>query len=85
MSLTAIVSSNAPADSLSLLSTQGVGIGGIFVTALLAYLLAYLNVVEASERNRQGLRSLLVAAIVPLALVFAGIVTFESLTIIGLL
>lgn len=85
MSLTAIVSSNAPADSLSLLSSQGVGIGGIFVTALLAYLLAYLNVVEASERNRQGLRSLLVAAIVPLALVFAGIVTFESLTIIGLL
>lgn len=85
MSLTAIVSSNAPADSLSLLSSQGVGIGGIFVTALLAYLLAYLNVVEASERNRRGLRSLLVAAIVPLALVFAGIVTFESLTIIGLL
>ena len=73
------------ASSLSVLARLGVGVGGIFVTALLAYLLAYLQVLGASRRDRRRLRTLLVAVSVPLAFAFAGIVAFESLRIIGLL
>lgn len=72
-------------DEFSLLFSPIGAVGGIFVTGLLTYLLAYLNVVEASERNRQALRSLLVSAIIPLAFVFAGIILIESLTVIGIL
>lgn len=86
MGLTAAVTSGTPsASSLSLISTVGVGAGGIFVTALLVYLLAYLNVVEASERNRQHLQSLLVVASIPLAFVFVSVVAFKTLTILGYL
>lgn len=86
MGLTAVVASDAPSVSeLSLLSIQGVGAGGIFVTALLVFLLAYLNVVEASARARRHIRSLLVTVIVPLWLVFACIIAFEALVIIGFL
>jgi hypothetical protein len=77
-------SSASSASALSLFTGVGVGAGGIFVTVLLTYLLAYLNVVEASERSRRQLQSLLVLASVPLMFVFAGIVLFESLTVIGL-
>ena len=86
MGLTAVVSSNAQASgTLSLLSSLGVGLGGILVTALLIYLLGYLNVVEASVVSRRQLRSLLVVAVIPLAIVFAAIILFQSLAIIGFL
>jgi hypothetical protein len=81
-----IASSSAPtANSLSVFAGVGVGVGGILVTGVLLYLLAYLNVVEATEHTRQQLRSLLVAASVPLMFVFGAIIVFESLTVIGLL
>ena len=86
MGLTAVVNTGtSSASSLSVLARLGVGVGGIFVTALLAYLLAYLQVLGASRRDRRRLRTLLVAVSVPLAFAFAGIVAFESLRIIGLL
>lgn len=86
MGLTAAVGSNAPSvGSLSLYSAIGIGIGGIFVTALVAYLLAYLEVVKASEREMRRLRVLLVATSVPLEFVFIGIITFQSLSVLGYL
>lgn len=81
-----IASSSAlSAGSLSVLAAVGVGAGGILVVVLLAYLLAYLNVVEASDRDYRQLRSLLVVASVPLLFVFGAVITFESLTVLGLL
>lgn len=85
MGLTSVVSSASSASSLSLLSGLGVGAAGIFVTVALVYLLAYLNIVEASERNRKHLRSLLVVVSVPLTFAFAGMILYESLSIIGFL
>lgn len=86
MGLTIVVSPNASsASTLPMLSGLGVGEGGIFATAVLIYLLAYLNVVEASERDRSRLRSLLVSVSFPLLLAFIGIVVFESLIATGFL
>jgi len=86
MGLTAVGSSVASSTtSLSLLSAPGVGAGGIFLTAVLVYLLAYLNVIEAGGPEQRQLRAFLITASLPLVVVFAGIVAFESLTIIGIL
>ena len=84
--LTVAVSSTRSSGSTpALLSGLDVGVAGIFVTAILIYLLAYLNVVQNSERDRSSLRSLLVAASVPLSVAFAGILIYESLVVIGFL
>jgi len=86
MGLTAVVSpSGSSGGALSLLSALGVGAGSVFVIAILVYLLAYLNVIEASERNRQRLRWLLVSVSIPLVFAFAGVVLFESLDTLGYL
>jgi len=86
MGLTAVVSpSGSSGGPLSLLSALGVGAGSVFVIAILVYLLAYLNVIEASERNRQRLRWLLVSVSIPLVFAFAGVVLFESLDTLGYL
>lgn len=86
MGLTIVVSPDASsASALPMLSELGVGEGGIFATAILIYLLAYLNVVEASEHDHSRLRSLLVAVSFPLLLAFIGIVAFESLIATGFL
>jgi len=69
----------------SLFSDLGVGGAGIFVTVILAYLLAYLNVVENSTCNRPDLRSLLITSIIPLLFAFAGIIVYESFLTVGLL
>lgn len=69
----------------TLLSDLGVGVASIFVTAILIYILAYLNIVENSERKRDQLRSLLLTASIPLSFTFAGILMYESLIVIGFL
>ena len=84
--MTVVVSpGTSPESTLSLLSSLGVGPGSIYVTAVVVYLLAYLNIVEASEQYRQRLRSFLVSTSIPLVFAFIGIVIFESLTVIGYL
>lgn len=82
---TIAVTNPSTAEPLSLLLDVGYGVGGIFITVLLVYLLAYLNIVEASERSRVRIRSLLISVSLPLAVVFTGIITFASLSIIGVL
>lgn len=92
MGLTAIVSSAASSASsagagvsasvTSLLSPVGLGVGGIFVAAALIYLLAYLDLVDAVEEDMAAIRRVLLAAIIPLIVVFAGIVTYHTLQLV---
>ena len=56
--------------------------GGLLTAVSLIFLLAYLDLYVASEDENLLLRRLLQAAILPLLLTFAGIVLFESLTIV---
>jgi hypothetical protein len=81
----AVSSTGSSASAPTLLSTLGVGVAGIFVTGILIYFLAYLNVVENSERDRPSLHLLLIATSVPLLFSFAGILIYESLVVIGFL
>lgn len=86
MGATVAVSSKLTSTGVpTLLSDPGIGVASIFVTALLVYVLAYLNVVENSERDRRSVQSLLVAVSIPLFSAFAGILAYESLVVIGLL
>lgn len=83
MGLTAIVSSSSAsagsASATSLMSAVGLGVGGVFVAAALIVLLAYLDLVDASERLSEHSRTMLVATILPLGLTFSAIVLFQSL------
>lgn len=90
MGLTAIVSSSASsasagagvtASATSMLAPVGAGVGGVFVVAALIYLLAYLDLTDAVQVE-PSVRRALVAAVVPLFIVFAGIVTFQTLAIL---
>lgn len=72
------------AGVLPLNSEPGVGAGAIFATGLVIYLSAYLNIVEVGGIERQGLRRLLLVALVPLVATFLGILLFETLAVIGL-
>lgn len=91
MGLTAIVSTVASAASssasagagvVSMTTTVGTGIGGIFVAASLIYLLAYLDLFDASGETDPEVRRTIVATILPLLIVFAGIVTFQTLQLL---
>lgn len=90
MGLTAIVSSSASSASsagvsasvTSLLSPVGVGVGGIFVAGALVLLLAYLNLLDASERSLDGVRRTVLTAVVPLLVTFAGVVLFRTMQIL---
>lgn len=56
---------------------------GIYVTAALAFLLAYLTVARASEREFTELRLLLVMASIPLLFTFVSTLILESLETLG--
>ena len=77
MTFTTIVySDTTPEDVVSYL---GGDTAGILVTALLAYLLAYLTVVKASKREFREIRLLLVITSIPLLFTFGSILVIESL------
>lgn len=90
MGLTAIISSAASssaagagvtASATSMLAPVGAGVGGIFVAAALIYLLAYLDLLDAVE-GRTPSRGAVVATVIPLFVVFAGIVAFQTLALL---
>lgn len=66
----------------SLTTATGVGVGGVFVAVALVLLLAYLNILDASERDVDQYRTLTMAAAVPLFLTFSGIVAFEAIAVL---
>lgn len=67
----------------SLFVSVGLGIGGIFVAAVLVFLLAYLDLLDAADPESSAVRRTLIATVVPLFLTFAGVVVFESLSVLG--
>ena len=83
MSLTAAVpSAGGPSGVLAAspsLATLSAGLGGILIAGSLIILLAYLNVIDASEIENQTVRTLLVALIPPVGAVFGAILLFRSL------
>lgn len=90
MGLTAIISSAASSSSAgagvsasvtSMLSPVGAGIGGIFVAAALIYLLAYLDLLDAVDSDTR-IRGALIATIIPLFIVFMGIVGYRTLALL---
>lgn len=56
----------------------GLGIGGVFVTVAVILLLAYFDVLNAMDDADESIRTTLVASIVPLAIVFLGVVAFRT-------
>lgn len=89
MGVTAVVSSAGSTSSagvsvsaISLLSPIGPGIGGVFVAGMLLYLLVYLDLVGVAPIESVDVRSTLLAIIVPLLIVFCGIVAFRTLALI---
>lgn len=81
MGLTAIVS-NAPSSEVSLLSRVGVGVGSLFVSVALIFLLGYLDLFDAAGWESDQHRRTLVATIIPLAVVFAAIVFFQAFQVL---
>ena len=84
MGLAAVVSSTSDGASAAITPTVSVGLatGGVFVAATLVVVLGYLNLLEASDLENEGLHRLLIATAVPLILTFVVIVLYESSTII---
>lgn len=72
----------SPVDMIPSTVPLGEHGGGLFAAVALIFLLAYLDLYIASDDENLLLRRLLQAAIIPLLATFAGIVLFESLTII---
>jgi hypothetical protein len=66
----------------SMTSAIGLGVGSLFVSVTLIYLLAYFNIVDAADIKFGPIRRFVGAVIVPLSFVFAGIVLFQALEII---
>lgn len=70
------------ASATSLFTAVGVGAGGVLVAVGLIFVLAYLNVLNASERDVERLRVLCVAVAIPLSVTFGAIVIFETLAVL---
>lgn len=70
---------SASTSVVSLTVPVGLGIGGVFVTAAVILLLAYFDVFTATEDADESIRSTLIASVVPLALVFVGVVVFRTI------
>lgn len=73
---------SASTSVASLTSPVGLGIGGVFVAAALIVLLAYFDVVDATEEADTSVRTTVVAAFVPLVIAFVGVVAFHTLAIL---
>lgn len=74
--------SSAGASVASLFSPVGLSAGSVFVAIVLIFTLGYLDLLSASERDRSGFRQTLIAISVPLGITFAGIVLYQSLTVL---
>ena len=89
MSSSIIVSaSSSAAGGVELQAAVGLGVGGIFVAVSLVYLFGYLDLlsaVEMEESRARGLRSMLIAVIVPLSITFGSILLIQAGRVVGYL
>ena len=81
-SIAGVSGSGAGVSATSLLTPVGLGVGGIFVAGTLVLLLAYLDILDTSERDDRDVRIILLAGASPLSITFAAIVVFESIRIL---
>jgi hypothetical protein len=70
-----------PVAALPIVSPLDAGLGGLFASIGLVYLLGYLNLLDAADAS-ETLERTLIALLLPLFLVFAGIVVDRSLAIL---
>lgn len=71
--------SSAQESAISLFASVGPGVGGVFVVAALLVVLAFYDVLDATGAGDDTLRTMLVAAIVPLTVTFVGTVLVKVL------
>lgn len=81
MGLTAIVSGSSA--GIPSISVVGMGVGSLFASVGLVFLLGYLDLYDAAERDDERQRRTIVAAILPLVVVFAAIVLFQALRVLN--
>lgn len=75
-------SSSASVSAIYLVSSVGVGLGGIFVAGALVYLFSYFDLLEQGETDTHDLQRTVLATIIPLTVVFAGILLFKTTQLI---
>lgn len=68
---------------LPVTATVGTSVGSVIATLALIYVLAYLDLFEAADHDVEGVRETLIAAIIPLTLVFVTIVLFNVVGIVA--
>ena len=69
---------------LSLHSSVGLGVGGLFVAIALVVALAYFDLLQGADADRE-IRQHVLGSIVPLLFVFLSIVIYESARITDLI
>lgn len=68
----------------SLFISVGIGTGAVIVAGLLIFIIAYLDLVDASTPKATSTKQTLVATAVPLGITFATIVFFKGTQAVGL-
>lgn len=71
-------------STISLYSSVGPGVGGLFVSIALVAALAYFDLLQGAEAD-VGIQRYVLSAIIPLLLTFTTIVLFESARITDLI
>ena len=80
MGLTAIVSGSS--SDISMVVPVGMGIGSLFASVALAFLLGYLDLFDAASREDKSQKMTLVATILPLTVTFAAIVLYQAMQVL---
>lgn len=80
MGLTAIVSGSS--SGISMVVPIGMGIGSLFASVALAFLLGYLDLFDAASREDRSQKMTLVATILPLTVTFAAVVLYQALQVL---
>lgn len=82
MGITAVAPSAETASIDSFVSVVGTSPNGLYVVVALVILLAYLNLLDASEEPQKRIRPIVVAWVCSLGVAFSGILVFRSVQII---
>lgn len=79
-----VVSSTSKAISTEVGQTvsTGLGIGGLFVAVMLVVVVVYVDLLDASAVEYDGLRRLLMATMLPLLLTFSFVVLYQSAAVV---
>ena len=75
-------SSSVSVSATSLLSSVGLGIGGVFVAGALVYLFSYFDLLVEGDTENHDLQRTILATIIPLAVVFGGIILFKTIRLL---